>query len=42
MNFSYSVEPQQDKKPLISALIDDFSRTSIDNGDLPSPTGRIE
>lgn len=36
------MEPDEDKKPLISALIDDFAGASIDSSsDTPIPAGRV-
>ncbi|CAF1556605.1 unnamed protein product, partial [Adineta steineri] len=31
----YSIEPVEDTQPLISPLIDDFSNTSLENGNAP-------
>lgn len=42
MNFSYTMEPDDDKKPLISALIDDFASACIDEENIPIPKGRID
>ena len=42
MNFSYTTEPDDDKKPLISALIDDFASGSIDDENIFIPKGRID
>lgn len=42
MNFSYTMEPDEDKKPLISTLIDDFAGASIDDENIPHPRGEID